>query len=165
LEIDWKTFGAREDFLRLRRDDGGMFETTSPMALLAAAIALLPTSHQPTVPVVPVEAGRASQVLVEMARGSCAFVQEPDRLVIFVNLDCPHARLAKRGDLVGLIALAATIAHEQAHVTGADEPRARLIEEGVFRQLALRLPPDRQVQALSHLQLLRQRPRDGGQVR
>jgi hypothetical protein len=137
----------------------------SPTALLAAAVALLPTAHQPTVPLVPIEAGRTSQVLVAMARGSCAFVQEPDRAVIFVNLDCPHVRTARRGDLVGLIALAATIAHEQAHVTGADEPRARLIEASVFRQLALRLPPDRQIQALSHLQRLRQRPSDGGQVR
>jgi hypothetical protein len=139
--------------------------SASSTTLLAAAVALLPAVHQPTVPVVPIEAGRTSQVLVAMARGSCAFVQEPDRSVIFVNLDCPHARMARRGDLVGIIALAATIAHEQAHVTGADEPQARIIEATVFRRLALRLPPDRQIQALSHLQQLRERPIDGLQVK
>jgi hypothetical protein len=95
-------------------------------ALFAAAAALLPAANQPTVTVVPIEVGRSSQVLVAMARWSCAFVKEvgargdlrEPRLSARTR---GEARRSRRPDGVGL---AATIAHEHAHVTGADEPQA-----------------------------------------
>ena len=127
-------------------------------AVLAAVLPLLPAEHRPTVPVLVVDPARLSAPIAAGARGACAFVIPPAPRAILLVASCAHVREARRtGDRLALAAVAATIAHEQAHVRGADERAARIVELAVFRRLAESLPAAQRGEALAYARRLEAR--------
>ncbi len=139
---------------------GRMPTTTNAREALAAAAVLLAPTDRPTVPVVVLDPKTASRVQVNMSRGACAYVVLPRRNVIMVRLDCsPLVTVIQTDDHVALCAVAALLAHEQAHIVGADETEARAREVKVFETLTSPLTPEARKRALEWFAVLASRGR------
>ena len=85
------------------------------------------------VPIDVIDARKLPRALRQAVEGTCAYVQTGVSR-IRVNSSCPVYRAA--GDsLFQAMKLAAILRHEMAHLDGADEARAYLLEAETFREL------------------------------
>jgi hypothetical protein len=74
---------------------------------------------------------------------ACAFVvPSSGSKMIYLSAECPALRAAVQSSAFGMAALAAVIAHERAHLNGADEEAARRVEADTFGRIAFRLRLD-----------------------
>jgi hypothetical protein len=111
--------------------------------------------RKPTVPIGVVNVNRLAARIKDEVYGACGFVIRGVPR-IFISSRCPMYQHASDNPL-DAIALAALIAHEMAHVEGADERQARQVEEELFLQLAQQLPGQYQVRVALYLDALRRR--------
>ena len=118
----------------------GVGSTRHPDPAIRHALSRLSTPVP--VPVEVVDVGRLPQSLRNAVRHSCAFVRSGNRR-IYITSSCPAYRRAE-SSVLDSIKLAALLRHELAHLEGADEARARLIEARTFRALLADGPPESQ---------------------
>ena len=110
---------------------------TSEAAGIRRARALLPTRLD--VPIHVVELRSLSESLQRKVRNTCAFVIN-GAPPIYVISSCPIYKGAVSSRFEAM-KLAAILQHEVAHLEGADERQARVIESRVFRELLVRHAP------------------------
>jgi hypothetical protein len=129
---------------------------------VAAAVELLADDQRPTLPVVVVDTAKVTKVVARFADGNCGFVLQPNPTAIFVNATCPYVKEGLRPSPrpIAIAAVAALLAHEQAHVNGADEAAARRVELKTFRRVVMQLRREREPDAMRHATELERRVRD-----
>jgi len=94
------------------------------------------------VPVEVIETSRLSAPLRRAVGRACTFIRVGDPR-IYVSASCP-AYLQAEESRFEAMKLAALLRHEEAHLDGADESRARLVEARVFRELLGSAPAEYQ---------------------
>jgi hypothetical protein len=112
-------YGPRNSDIRIRR-----------------AVALLPMI--PPVAIEVVEARTLPSVLQTDVHGACAFIMKGVSRINVLS-SCPSFQEAANS-LLSAIQLAAVLQHEIAHLNGANEWQARIVELRVFRELLQRAP-------------------------
>ena len=114
---------------------GRVSEVSSDVRIRRAA-ALLPTV--PLVAIEVVDARTLPTVLQTDVHGACAFIMKGVKRINVLS-SCPSYQDAKTS-LLGAMQLAAILEHEMAHLNGANEWQARLVELRIFRELLQRAP-------------------------
>ena len=94
------------------------------------------------VPIEVIDTSRLSALLRRAIGRACTFIRVGDPR-IYVSASCPTYLGADESRFEAM-KLAALLRHEQAHLEGADESRARLIEARVFRELLRGAPAEYQ---------------------
>jgi hypothetical protein len=100
------------------------------------AVALLPML--PPVAIEVVDARTLPSVLQTDVHGACAFIMKGVSRINVLS-SCPSFQEAANS-LLSAMQLAAVLQHEIAHLNGANEWQARLVELRVFRELLQRAP-------------------------
>jgi hypothetical protein len=100
------------------------------------AVALLPM--MPPVAIDVVDARTLPSVLQTDVHGACAFIMKGVARINVLS-SCPSFQEAAHS-LLSAMQLAAVLQHELAHLNGANEWQARIVELGVFRELLQRAP-------------------------
>jgi hypothetical protein len=100
------------------------------------AVALLPTI--PPVAIDVVDARALPSVLQTDVHGACAFIMKGVSRINVLS-SCPSFQEAANS-LLSAMQLAAVLQHEMAHLNGANEWQARIVELRVFRELLQRAP-------------------------
>jgi hypothetical protein len=111
-----------------------------PDPVIRRALMLLPAPV--AVPIEVIETSRLSASLKRAIGRACTFIRIGDPR-IYVSASCP-AYLGADESRFEAMKLAALLRHEQAHLEGADESRARLIEARIFRELLHSAPAEYQ---------------------
>jgi hypothetical protein len=99
-------------------------------------------------PIEVIETSRLSASLRRAIGRACTFVRVGDPR-IYVSASCP-AYLGADESRLEAMKLAALLRHEQAHLEGADESEARLIEARVFRELLRSAPAEYQTPGITY---------------
>ena len=92
----------------------------------------------PPVAIEVVDARTLPTVLQTNVHGACAFIMKGVARINVLS-SCPSYQDAKTS-LLSAMQLAAILEHEMAHLNGANEWQARLVELRIFRELLQRAP-------------------------
>ena len=111
---------------------------THPDPAIRRALMLL--SAPIAVPIEVIDTSRLSVSLRRAIGRACTFIRVGDPR-IYVSPSCP-AYLGADESRLEAMKLAALLRHEEAHLKGSDESRARLIEAQVFRELLRSAPAE-----------------------